>query len=107
MSQYEMSIVYIRGEDNWMADALLRVPESAFPDECAVTSAPPILHDTWQCHIGAVLSITTDRLVLESIKEGYKSDDFCICLAQNGVPGAQLINDLWYHQGSPHDPQDR
>ena len=38
----------------------------------------------------------TDRSVLESIKDGYKSDDFCIRLAQNGVPGAQLINNLWY-----------
>ena len=35
-------------------------------------------------------------VVLEYIKEGYKSDDFCIRLAQNGVPGAQLINNLWY-----------
>ena len=30
MSQYEMSIVYIHGEDNCVADALLQVPENAF-----------------------------------------------------------------------------
>ena len=96
MSQYEMSIVYICREDNCVADTLSRVPENAFPDERSVTSAPPILHDAWRHHIGAILSITTDRSVLESIKEGYNSDDFCICLAQNNVPGAQLINDLWY-----------
>ena len=88
MSQYKMSIVYIHREDNCIADALSRVPEGAFPDERMVTSVPPILHDMWQHHIGAILSITTDRSVLESIKEGYKSDDFCIHLAQNGVPGA-------------------
>ena len=96
MSQYKMSIVYIHGEDNCVADALSQVPENAFPDERSVTSAPPILHDAWRHHIGAVLSITTNRLVLESIKDGYNSDNFCIRLAQNNVPGAQLINDLWY-----------
>ena len=88
MSQYKMSIVYICGEDNCVADALSQVPEGAFPDEHAVTSAPPILHDTWRHHIGAILSIMTNQLVLGSIKEGYKSDDFCIRLAQNSVPGA-------------------
>ena len=47
MSQYEMNIVYIHGEDNCVADALSWVPEGAFPDECVVTSSPPVLHDTW------------------------------------------------------------
>ena len=88
MSQYKMSIVYICREDNCVADALSQVPEGAFPDEHAVASAPPILHDTWRHHIGAILSIMTNQLVLGSIKKGYKSDDFCIHLAQNSVPGA-------------------
>ena len=26
----------------------------------------------------------------------YKTDDFCLCLAQNAIPGACLINSLWY-----------
>ena len=82
-----MSIVYIHREDNCVADALSWVPEGAFPDECMVTSAPPALHDAWRHHIGAILSITTDQSVLESIKEGYQSDDFCVRLAQNSVPG--------------------
>ena len=47
MSQYKMSIVYIHGEDNCVADALLQVPEGAFPDKHTVTSALPILHDVW------------------------------------------------------------
>jgi len=33
MSQYDMEIVYIPGEDNTMADALSRVPDGAFPGE--------------------------------------------------------------------------
>jgi hypothetical protein len=46
MSQYDMEIIYIRGEDNTVADALSRVVPNAFPEEqtdlwsssCAVLS---------------------------------------------------------------------
>ena len=41
-------------------------------------------------------SITTDQSMLESIKASYLSDDFCLCLAQSDVPGAHLVNSLWY-----------
>ena len=33
MSQYEMNIHYIRGEDNTVADALSRLPPNSFPNE--------------------------------------------------------------------------
>jgi hypothetical protein len=33
LSQYDMSITYIRGEDNTVADALSRLPPNCFPDE--------------------------------------------------------------------------
>ena len=33
MSQYDMTMVYIPGEDNTVADALSRVPDGAFPGE--------------------------------------------------------------------------
>ena len=49
-------------------------------------------------HFFRALTTTSNSFswILESIKEGYKSNNFCIDLAQNGVPGAQLINNLWY-----------
>ena len=96
MSQYEMNIVYICVEDNCVADALSRIPEGTFPDEQTNKSIPPAPYDTWKLPIGAVLSITTDQSVLKTIKDGYQSDDFCVHLAQNSIPGAHLINDWWY-----------
>ena len=41
MSQYEMNITYIRGEDNCVADALSRLPPDTFPDENPTIRAPP------------------------------------------------------------------
>jgi RNase H-like domain found in reverse transcriptase len=38
LSQYDMMITYIRGEDNTVADALSRLPPNCFPDE---QSNPP------------------------------------------------------------------
>ena len=93
MSQYEMKIVYIRGEDNSVADALSHLPDNCLPDECPDTTAP---HEHWKRPIGAVLSIESDRSVLSSIKSGYDQDSFCQRLARNNVPGARLINGLWY-----------
>ena len=93
MSQYEMAITYIRGEDNCVADALSWLPPNTFPDEHMTIWSP---HEHWKTLICAVLSIATDISVLASIKEGYDSDPFCQCLAQTGAPGAQFINGLWY-----------
>ena len=93
MSQYEMNIVYICGDDNCVADGLLRIPEGAFPDEQTTKAMPPALYLAWKLHIGAVLSISTDQSVL---KNGYETDEFCLRLAQNATPGARLVNGLWY-----------
>ena len=74
MSQYEMNITYIRGEDNCVADALSRLLPDTFPDENPTIRAP---HEHWKTPICAVLLIATDISVLASIKEGYDSDPFC------------------------------
>ena len=91
-----MSIVYIHGEDNCVADALLCIPEGAFPDEQPTKATPPTPYLAWKLHIGVVLSISMDQSVLKTIKNGYETDKFCLCLAQNATPGACLINGLWY-----------
>jgi len=46
--------------------------------------------------IGAVLSITTDQTVLDTIKAGYASDDYCLKIAASCMPGTTYINGLWY-----------
>ena len=79
-----------------MADALSHIHEGAFPDEQTTKATPPAPYLAWKLHIGTVLSISTDQSVLEMIKNGYETDEFCLRLAQNATPGARLINGLWY-----------
>jgi hypothetical protein len=43
LSQYDLSITYIRGEDNTLANALSRLPPNCFPDEIVPTSINAIL----------------------------------------------------------------
>ena len=95
MSQYDMTIVYIRGEDNTVADALSRVAPNAFPNENQETvwaeNVPSV-------PVGAVLSITTDSSVLDSIRAGYEKDEFCLKTRASvgSVPGVSLSNGLIY-----------
>jgi len=56
MSQYDMEIVYIPGEDNTVADALSHVPDGAFPGESLENDPRP--------SINVILSITTDPSIL-------------------------------------------
>jgi hypothetical protein len=96
MSQYDMQIVYIPGEDNTVADALSRVPDGAFPGESIETSTGTFtIPDS---SVNAVLSITTDPSVLHMIQDGYLNDDFCkkIIGSLEYTPGVSTSNGLWY-----------
>jgi len=75
MSQYNTTIMYIRGEDNTVTDTLSRLPLNTFPDE--QEDAQP--HERWMRghSANAILSITSDQQVLNDIKMGYKTDKFC------------------------------
>ena len=68
MSQYDMTIVYIPGEDNTVADTLSHVPAGTFPGED---------NDQVKLGVNATLTITADPSVLCSIQEGYTKDNFC------------------------------
>ena len=89
MSQYDMTIVCIPGEDNTVADALSRVPAGAFPRENV---------DQVTLGINATLTITADPSILRSIQKGYAKDDFCqkIIGTAPTTLGVSTSNGLWY-----------
>jgi hypothetical protein len=62
MSQYDMEIVYIPGEDNSVANTLSCVPDGAFPRETMDTSPRTLF--TQSSSVNAIISITTDPSVL-------------------------------------------
>ena len=66
LSQYDHTIIYIKGEDNSVADALSRLPKNI--DN--VTLLP----------VATMLAIQSDTLLLKSIIDGYENDPFCIKL---------------------------
>ena len=88
MSQYDLTITYIHGEDNTVADTLSRLPPNCFANE----RTEPICAES----INAILTITTDRDILERIKTGYLQDEFCKHVTTTSMKGWRLVNDLWY-----------
>jgi hypothetical protein len=84
LSQYDMSITYICGEDNIVADALSHLPPNCFSDEIEPDS------------INAVLSIVTDQLILKKIRIGYLNNEFCKQVASSCMKGWTESNGLWY-----------
>jgi hypothetical protein len=93
MSQYDMTIIYIPGEDNTVADTLSRVLDGTFLGESINTP-----FHTNKPGINATLSITTDPSVLCTIQEGYNTDDFCkkVIATADPMKGISQANGLWY-----------
>jgi RNase H-like domain found in reverse transcriptase/Integrase zinc binding domain len=100
LSQYDMTIIYLLGDDNTVTDALSHLPPNCFPDE--LTTWPDASGTT---HVASVLSITSDNSLLRAIKNGYDSDTYCKCLANSSVPGTTTKDGLWYVGGHLLVPQ--
>lgn len=92
MSQYDMQIIYIPGEDNTVADAMSHVPEGAFPGKSTKPSHKPTTA------INVVLSLTTDPSVLQAVQDGYLADEFCkkFIALPTWTDGITTSNRLWY-----------
>jgi hypothetical protein len=86
LSQYDLTITYIHGEDNTVADALSRLPPNCFSDESPVATNS----------VNAVLTITSDKDILNMIRAGYREDEFCKRVASSNMNGWTLSNGLWY-----------
>jgi RNase H-like domain found in reverse transcriptase/Reverse transcriptase (RNA-dependent DNA polymerase)/Integrase zinc binding domain len=86
LSQYDLTMTYIHGEDNTIADALSWLPPNCFADESPMTTAT----------VNAVLKITSDNNILKMIRDGYEEDEFCKRVASSNMKGWTLSNGLWY-----------
>jgi hypothetical protein len=89
LSQYGHIITYIPGELNCVADALSRLPNSM--DDTLVDSSS-------NAPIAACFAIESDPSLLESIKDGYKSDPFCskLARAETSLEGVHWEHGLLY-----------
>jgi hypothetical protein len=103
LSQFDMTIMYICGEDNTVADALSCLPNNiADTDTChdVKVSDPPLYWDSWleQCTVNTVLTISADESFLQDIKSGHEHDDFCkkLSTVDCSIPGIKFVNNLWY-----------
>ena len=100
MSQFDITFVYVKGEDNSVADALSRLPldaaDSKSADEENEDNAP--LWQKWTGGTNAVLSVAADQEFLENIRNGYKTDAFCkqVLAGTHKMNGIAEKDGLWY-----------
>ncbi len=66
LAQYDFKIVYLKGEENTIADALSHVE-----------------HEDEEDVIASVFTVTADTELVERIKEGYQKDEWCKKIQEN------------------------
>jgi hypothetical protein len=84
LAEYDFEVVYVKGGDNTVADALSRMPEEG-GEETPKTAA-------------AVLTVSSDPKISEAIRSGYKTDAFCLKILENieSFPAIKIIDGLIY-----------
>lgn len=112
IAQFDMTINYIWGEDNTVANALSCLPDNLVEP---VPDINPTEVDCWKSWLKAVsllisaslvasvqqqasLLISTDERVLKDIKAGYLTDLFCkkFISGESILPNVKEVNGLWY-----------
>ena len=90
MSQYDATIHYLPGEQNSVADALSRLPDSKI---CTVASIFATLNDQKLCS-----RFELEDAILDEIKLGYEADQFTQKLATTatGMDNVQQRNGFWF-----------
>jgi len=91
LAQYDYTIVYIKGEDNTVVDALSRLPNDPTFDYELPSGVDGVL-------LAAVFSISADDSLLKDILKGYEKDHFCKKLFRNetSIPGLEIRDGLLY-----------
>ncbi|KAJ3919869.1 hypothetical protein F5877DRAFT_7991, partial [Lentinula edodes] len=105
LSQFDLEIAYIPGEDNPAADALSCIRAGALPSDPAnsviehSSNIEGWKNNPFMC--GSILSLTADKDFLCRIKEGYLSDSFVCKLIEGGslVPNVTHRDGLWFIAG--------
>lgn len=93
LSQFEMTIVYIHGEDNTVADTLSHVRVDSFVDK---GGAPAFAVWEHGAAVSAVLKVEMDVSMLDAIKKGYAQDDFAAKLLDSKMTSITESNGLLY-----------
>ena len=83
LAEYDFKVVYVKGDENTVADALSRMPEEG--EETSKT-------------VAAVLTVSSDPKISETIRSGYKNDPFCQRIMANldSFPAIKVIDGLVY-----------
>lgn len=66
MAQYNFKIVYLKGEENTVADAMSHVE-----------------HEDKEDVIASIFTVRADTELVERIKEGYQKDEWCKKIQEN------------------------
>ena len=126
MLQYDAKIVYIKGDDNSVAETLSHLlceettdtaersaqhPYHYCEDECSSVAciSSGLSHTPWEAataladgleiiSVSTTLNISTDKLLLQEIWDGYTIDPWCKKLPSTTAswPDLQLRDGLWY-----------
>ena len=83
LAEYDFEVVYVKGEENTVADALSRMPEEG--------------EGTFKT-FAAVLNVSADPKISEAIRKGYKDDPFCQKILENlaSFPAIKIVDGLIY-----------
>lgn len=105
ISQFDLEIAYIPGDENVGADAISRIGAGMLPSDVEHPNLKSVSNiESWKANpflCASVLSLSADKKFLDQIKLGYESDPFILKLIDGGslVPNISHENGLWFVSG--------
>lgn len=100
LADFDYDVKYIQGEENTAADALSRMPDDAPSTVLAACALAHTRSPPSPLMAAGMLNITADAEFLSQIKNGYKTDEFCLQLRKDinagSIEGARYTDELLY-----------